>query len=311
MLSLLRKGGIMSGFDLMITLCSSITLLCICCLILILFSLFGKSKKRNYESKAEDENINKEIKKDKKKKKCKSTEEYRDIYLKSKKSKKASSIFGIICNTFIGLLLVAGLSFAITMKVNTGTLSFNDSQVLVVKTSSMSTKHSNNTYLDSRDKVSGYKNTRIKANTLIALKTYKPSDEIDLYDIVAFKIEDTIIVHRVVEINNSNGNTLYTFRGDANPYSLTAEVNVTQDKIIGVYDGYQSIPLGYIISFLQSPIGTISILMLVITLFGYTVIFEKIDKAHDKRYEEVLNQKVRDEIVINSPKQSHIYVKLI
>lgn len=57
--------------------------------------------------------------------------------------------------------------------------------------------------------------------------------EIKVGDVIVFKAQTTKIIHRVVEVQNENGNLYFTTKGDANPTSLNFEKNITSDRIIG------------------------------------------------------------------------------
>lgn len=302
----------MSSFDLMLVLCLSITLICIILVIFVLFVLYYKAKRKNYQGGIENDKLSKEIENDIKKHNCKNYDCYQTLYKKKKKSERVSTIFGVLINTLLAILFLGSLSFAIVMNVNSNSLNIQSNHLLLIKTSSMASQHSNNSYLDMESNKNPYKSTRIQPYTLIALDEYKDSSQIKLYDIVAFKIEDTTIVHRVIEISDKNGVKTFTFRGDANPYSLKEEVSVSEDRIIGVYNGYQSIPLGYTIGYMQSTIGIISVCFIVISILGYTIVYEKLEKSHNLAYEKLLKEKVRDELIVEAPaRQSDIYVRLI
>lgn len=302
----------MSDFDLMLVLCLSVTLICFIGLILVLFFLYYKSKKKNYENGLENEALSREMEKDKRKNGCGDYEGYRTIHRKKKKAGKASGVFGVLVNALVAIIFLGALSFSIVMNVNSNELSIQTNRLLIIKTSSMSTKNSNNSYLDMESNKNAYRDTRIAPYTLIALDEYKDKSQIELYDIVAFKIDDTLIVHRVIQIDEKDGITTFTFRGDSNPYSMKDEIGVGEDRIVGVYNGFQSTPLGYVIGYMQSTIGIISVCFLVVAIMGYTILYEKLDKEHDKAYERLLDEKVKEEIVVEiPPRQSDIYVRLI
>ena len=79
-------------------------------------------------------------------------------------------------------------------------------------------------------------------------------------------MDDKIIVHRVYSIGEKDGHKLFTFRGDANPASMSGEINVTSDRIVGVFDGYQNQVLGSIVIYIQSGTGLISVFAIAIMI---------------------------------------------
>ena len=115
------------------------------------------------------------------------------------------------------------------------------------------------------------------------------------------------IVHRLIEVTyDGEGNPLYTFRGDANPKSMSGEFQISKDKIIGVYetDGYKgtkNLALGYAICYLQSNIGIIILVITFMLLLIYSILVEKLFVIYDQRYNELLVIKlgqIMDEINI-------------
>lgn len=88
------------------------------------------------------------------------------------------------------------------MKSNDQITYFGDKTYLVIQTSSMASINDNNKYLkdgsiDSKDKM----NTRISQYAFIGIDKFKSEDQIKVYDIVAFRMDDKIIVHRVYSIS--------------------------------------------------------------------------------------------------------------
>lgn len=267
--------------------------------------LYFRSRKKIIENALEDEEINKDVNKDlssllKKKR----SNETINVLLnrKEKKDRKLNIINNLILIIFY-LIVIGCLIFAFFIKQQNQQIWINNNSLLVVETSSMETPLSSNTYLfDDNNKA---KYTSIKQDSLISIsKNKKYINEIKLYDIIAFQVKNAqgkqiTIIHRVIEISKDNdGNNIYTFRGDSNPYSLGMEIDVKQDQIIGVfstlsYHGVNSEFLGYLVSYIQSPIGMIVNSIAILLLLLYSILSKKLFDSYDKRYDELLNERIK------------------
>lgn len=216
---------------------------------------------------------------------------YYNSLLRDKNKKKR---IAIITNTFLGIVysfLFVIFVFALTFRLSNEQFFFNDTALLAIKTSSMETVHKDNTYIE-ENKLSN----QFKQYSLISIDKVKSEEDIELYDIVAFKnSKGHIIVHRVIKIgfDEKNNSTYYTLRGDANKSSLLEETHLSFDKVIGKYNGFHNYGLGILIIYLQSNIGLIAVASSFIFLIAYNISEEKIEKSYDKQFIEV--SKVLDE----------------
>ena len=85
----------------------------------------------------------------------------------------------------------------------------------------------------------GYKNFIILTGSMEP--TLKPGDivfvkettNINEQDIISFKVENAIVTHRVVEIENENGKNFYITKGDAN--NTNDQMKIEKNDIKGVY----------------------------------------------------------------------------
>ena len=72
----------------------------------------------------------------------------------------------------------------------------------------------------------------INKNDVIVVKDV-PKTEIKLDDIIAFNNGEEVITHRVIDIENIDGKTLYTTKGDNNRYP--DKNKITYERIEGKY----------------------------------------------------------------------------
>lgn len=139
----------------------------------------------------------------------------------------------------------------------------------------------------------------------ISLDAYKSKDQIHLYDIVAYKHDDLIIVHIAIN-DNSKGYSL-TLRGDVNNASLPYERELKEEDIIGVYNGFKNEAFGYTISFLQSYMRIITISLFIVLMLLYNFSYDRYDKTLTKRYEYLLS--LRSDKKIKNKDQTKIPYK--
>lgn len=221
-----------------------------------------------------------------------------------KKSKKWSIISNIFFAIFYILILIL-LGVSISFRVSNQQLYFGDTTLVAIYTGSMETANTtDNKYLEENDLL-GQEN-RITQYSLIGLDKVLNESDMKLYDIYGFKnSEGTLIVHRLIRIytNQENGVTYYTFRGDANSASLSYELVVTFDQVVGVYNGFQNYGLGVSIIYLQSNIGLIAIIAAFTFLAVYQSTEHFIDEAYDKRTQEIAKQIDAKPYILQKKKQ--------
>ena len=159
----------------------------------------------------------------------------------------------------------------------------------VVLSSSMETKHKNNTYLTKYNL-----NDQFGKFSLILTHELPAEDELEVFDIIVYEIDDTLVVHRIVGIEERNekhpSERWFLTQGDAVPSRDSAVVKYSQMKAI--YKG-QNIPfVGSFVAFMQSPAGYICMLLI---LFGVTAIPYMEKKLYEERLGRLYRIKNPDE----------------
>ena len=182
------------------------------------------------------------------------------------------------------LAFVALMAAAVSIRAQGDSFLVGDKTYLVIKTGSMETVNSANSYIDENNL-----DDQIMAYSLIEIEEVKEED-MKLYDIYAFRANGTIVVHRLISMGK-NGEIRYAFRGDANASSASYEVSVPFDDILGVYTGWNSFELGLFVNYAQSYIGIITIALALILIGFYDIM----DAAIGKRIE--LREKILSELV--------------
>lgn len=86
-------------------------------------------------------------------------------------------------------------------------------------------------------------------------------------DIICFRGEDgeSVVTHRIMEVQQSGGETLYVTQGDAN--NTEDRTAVQQDQVQGKYTGLSIPGLGNLAVFMQSPAGMVVFIVGPLLLF--------------------------------------------
>lgn len=151
----------------------------------------------------------------------------------------------------------------------------------VVQTNSMSTKNEKNKYLVENDL-----NDQIQAFDLIETKALPDEMELELYDIVVYEVEDMLIVHRIVGIEEPNANhpdcRYFMLQGDA--VGSADRFPVKYDQMRAIYTGVRIPFIGSFIMFMQSPVGWLCILLMLIGMIATPILERKIE---DEKLERV------------------------
>ena len=255
----------MSKFDIYALLLSLIVFVLLVGVFTYLIIVLFKQKLKLIKLGAEDDNIIKQFESD-----------------KVKKQNKLVQAIDAIVNTIVCLILVAIFSASIFVSCTQDTYFDNLPTYRVVLTSSMESKHKDNTYL-----VENNLNNQIAAFDLIA--TYKLPDEMDLqlYDIVVYEMDNMLIVHRIVGIEEPNAThpneRYFLLQGDAVGAPDRFPVKYSQMK--GIYRGTHIPFVGSFVLFMQSPAGWLCLLLIVVVMLILPVLEKRLQTACQQRYE--------------------------
>ncbi len=193
---------------------------------------------------------------------------------KAKQRGKIGRAFSIL----LYLILFALIGVVASYKINNDHFYIQDTTYMVIQTGSMEEAYEGNLYLKEHDLTN-----QIAQYSMIGIEKVEAKD-IRLYDVIAFKNSsgDTI-VHRVIHITFENEKCYFTMRGDSNSGTNYWESAVTEDKIIGRYDGYQNYGLGVAITYFKSTAGIIALTSTTIFLFAFDISESSLEKEYEKR----------------------------
>ena len=161
----------------------------------------------------------------------------------------------------------------------------------VVYSNSMSDKYAKNEYLFKNNL-----NDQFYRFDLIKTHPLPKEEDLKLYDIVVYEVDDVLLVHRIVGIeepNSSHPNQRhFLLQGDLVEYP--DKFPVRYDQMKAIYHGERIPNVGSFVMFLQSPAGWICIILIIVTLFSVPVLEKKVDKALEERLAVLLKQKQKE-----------------
>lgn len=120
----------------------------------------------------------------------------------------------------------------------------------------------------------------INKNDIIVVKKVD-KNEINKNDIISFDNGNEIITHRIIEIENINGQTLYTTKGDNNRF--VDDEKISFEQIEGKYV-FKLSKLGYLMNFLKNRYFLIILFIILIFCFIHIInVKKRIKNREEKR----------------------------
>ena len=154
----------------------------------------------------------------------------------------------------------------------------------VVLSSSMSFKNDKNTYLDENGL-----NDQFDRFDLIFTRQLPGEFELELYDIVVYDYHGTLIIHRIIDIEEPNekhpDHRQFLLRGDAAWYS--DDYPVTYEQMLAIYRGEKIPYVGSFFAFMQSPAGYLCILLVVFAMIATPIVEKKFWIAKIERLKQI------------------------
>ena len=206
-----------------------------------------------------------------------------------KYNKKRAAI--TTANIVVKALLIVITIIAVIFFVWASALRFTDPKVegdvavpRVVLSDSMSYKRESNKYLEENGL-----DDQFDTFDIIFMGELPDEFELELYDIVIYELRDELIVHRIVGIEEPNeqhpDHRLFELRGDAVKNSDEFKVEYSQMKAI--YTGEKINYVGSFIYFMQSPLGYMCILLLIVGSVLSPILEFMVNHAKRRRLDEL------------------------
>ena len=217
-------------------------------------------------------------------------------YSKEKKCAKCWDVISFCFSALITLALLVALVFSLCVGLSEEGVFDVPFSFKVVKSESMATQHEDNTYL-SRNEL----NDQIQMFDLIVTYDLPKEEDLDLYDIVVYEINDTMVIHRIVGIEEPNekhpDERYFLLQGDAN--EIPDRFPVLYSQMRGIYQGTRVPYVGSFITFLQSPAGWLCFILVLFGTIATPIVEKKIEDEKKKRWllirKQELLQKYRAE----------------
>lgn len=178
--------------------------------------------------------------------------------LEKSKRRKAMRIVGKVISYLILGVVAAFFIYSLVNRFTSGVTMIGDKAMVVIGSGSMSQQNEANTYLKTNNL-----NNQFNTYDIIQIQKYKDVDQVKLYDVVAYRNDENIvIVHRVIEIKETDGTKTFITQGDSNNASDVGsqyKESLSYDRIVGYYTNFRIQGVGAFIVFLQSNSGIITI----------------------------------------------------
>lgn len=203
------------------------------------------------------------------------------------KQKRESPVLEAICKCFCAVVLTVVFAvFALSVGIQ-----FADDRVKgslpvpkVVLSSSMSFKNDKNTYL----RENGL-NDQFDRFDLIFTQELPGEFELELYDIVVYDYHGSLIIHRIIGIEEPNEkhpeHRQFLLRGDAAWYS--DDYPVTYAQMRAIYRGDKIPFIGSFFAFMQSPAGYLCILLVAFAVIATPIVEKKLWTAKVERLKQI------------------------
>lgn len=204
------------------------------------------------------------------------------------KRRKAMRIVGKVISYLILGVIAAFFIYSLVNRFTSGVTMIGDKAMVVIGSGSMSQQNEANTYLKTNNL-----NNQFNTYDIIQIQKYKDVDQVKLYDVVAYRNDKNIvIVHRVINIKETDGTKTFITQGDSNNTSDVGsqyKESLSYDRIVGYYTNFRIKGVGAFIVFLQSNSGIITIFCVLYCFGMYEYYSDKYQKSISKRTDFLLN----------------------
>ncbi len=199
----------------------------------------------------------------------------------AKKNRKLVKIVDIAVTAVLCTVLFVAFIFSVVISRSSAKPTGSLPTYRVVNTGSMAEKHPDNKYLYQNNI-----NNQIQTFDLIATYKLPPEDELKLYDIVVYEMDDILVVHRIIEIEEPNeahpNERHFRLQGDAS--EAPDRFPVRYEQMRAIYRGDRTPFVGSFILFLQSPAGWMCIILVVFAIIATPWLNGKLSKERRDRY---------------------------
>lgn len=216
--------------------------------------------------------------------------------LKHKKRTKYAKLADVIFSGVICLVFVVMLAGALIIRGTENTCCGAIPTYRVVLTGSMAEKNDKNLYLW-ENKL----DNQIQTFDLVRTEQLPGEMELKLYDIVVYEVDNVLLIHRIVGIEEPNERhpdcRFFLLQGDA--VEAPDRFPVLYGQMRGIYRGERIPFIGSFILFMQSPAGWLCVLLIVAATIATPILDGVLKKARDKRLAILLEEAPEEEETAN------------
>ena len=196
---------------------------------------------------------------------------------------KALNIINLIILSLIWIALLAIVCSTLFITFTQDNMVGDIPMLKTVESGSMSKKHEYNTYLEENNL-----NDQFDTSDLVLIHKTPDIKDIELYDIILYKINDDLVLHRVIyiEYDAMDPELPLNFLTQGDNVETFDEEPVMYEQIRGVYKGEKIHNLGYFVRFMRSSAGYICLILVAIVTIFLPIIEHKLDKTKEARLKE-------------------------
>jgi signal peptidase I len=211
------------------------------------------------------------------------TKEYE--HKKKQKHKKLKKFFDVFLTCVVVFSSLGVFIFSITVLPTNISEPYTTQTVQVVKSSSMSYRNEENTYLFENNITNQF-----DTFDLVFVDKLPKEEDLKLWDVVVYESNSKLVIHRIIEIEEPNANhpnhRYFKTQGDA--LDSHDKFPVLYEQMRGIYTGKKVPFVGSFILFLQSYAGYLCIFLIVCISVITPLLEGNLEKLRQKRYLDLI-----------------------
>lgn len=192
--------------------------------------------------------------------------------INANKRAKALSIFDKVFSLVLCCLVIVFFGVSACVNIESTKKIGNAPIIQVVKSASMASRYEGNEYLFKYNI-----QDQIQAFDLITVHKLPDEKDLKLYDIVVYEIDDMLVIHRIIGIeepNDKHSERYFRLQGDA--VHVPDKFPVTYSQMKGIYRGERVPFLGSFVVFMQSPAGYLCVLLVLFVMIALPIVDKKV-----------------------------------
>ena len=216
---------------------------------------------------------------------------YKEYLKKKENSKKMPGWLSVAFTALFACVFSVIFAFTLVIQLSENKQTGNIPTWRVVYSDSMSAKYERNEYLF-KNKL----NDQFSRFDMVITYKLPKEEDLKLYDIVVYEVDNTLLIHRIVGIEEPNAShpneRYFLLQGDLVDRADKFPVRYSQMKAI--YRGEHVPFIGSFVIFLQSPAGYLCLLLVLVEMIASPIITKQIEKAEAVRL-ALLKKKRKEE----------------